>query len=118
MPENYTHALLRTAHTTDPQRATASLIATLQRRGRLKLLPKIKALLDREAVRAQRQPRELLVVAHAGDLKKARDASGLTSAPAFVDPTIIGGYQARVGDSLTDASFKKKLQDVYNRATA
>ena len=118
MPHNYTHALMHIVHTTEPKRAVSLLTDALRARGRLKLLPKMKALLVRESLRAERQPAAELFVAVESGEKSARAASGLQDAPLIIDPTIVGGYQARVGDTMTDASFKKQLQDLYNRATA
>ncbi len=118
MPENYTHALMHTAHTTDPQRAVALFADALRARGRMKLLPKVRALLVREALRASRQPHAELVVAFPDAEAASRKATGLDTAPVIVDETIVGGFQSRVGDVFTDASFKKHLQDLYNRATA
>ncbi|MBP9669694.1 MAG: F0F1 ATP synthase subunit delta [Candidatus Pacebacteria bacterium] len=110
--------MMHTAHTTDPQRAVSLFADALRARGRMKLLPKVRALLAREALRASKQPHAQIVVATADAEAAARKATGLEAAPVIVDETIVGGYQARVGDVFTDASFKKHLQDLYNRATA
>jgi len=118
MPENYTQALINLAAKTSPKEAADALVKNLEMRGRAKLLPRIAHALSRAAEKAAAQPEEVLVVAREKDAAHAHKASSLPEAKVLVDPTIVGGWQARKGSTLTDASFKKQLKDLFNRVTA
>lgn len=109
-----------------PKEAIAQLHWALQRAGRENLLPRIAHAFKRVALRHARRNEIVLSVARTKDGEKAKRevkeilaeldarAGDLT---LRVDDTLIGGWRLEGRERLHDASFKKQLLSLYNRAT-
>lgn len=101
-----------------PKAATKALVDLLEKHGRMKVLPKVFHSLSRALQHAHTTPRTTVTVAHEKDAGHAKKVSGLHDAAVKVDETLVGGWRAYSENTLTDASYKKQLQDLYKRATA
>ncbi len=118
MEQKYAHALRKLAEGgIAPQDAVAAVARALEARGRGGLLSRVGKAFARLAVRAARRKRKTLIVARESDAAAARAASGFAEAETIIDDSLIGGWRLEEGDTLTDASYKKYLLDMYNRAT-
>ena len=109
-----------------PKEAVAKIRETLEKRGRLSILPKVGRAFARIAARESAKRAVVLSVA------KEKDAAGATremkdifremgieagDVEVRLDETLIGGWRLEGRERLHDASYKKYLLSVYNRAT-
>jgi F0F1-type ATP synthase delta subunit len=127
MENTYAEALWEmTKKGIDAKKAVAALRELLERYGRAALLPRIGRAFMRIAAREERKSMVLLSVAREKDARKAehaaaealRDAGATAKDVAVhVDDSLIGGWRLEGRERLLDASYKKYLLDVYNRAT-
>ncbi|MBI4094024.1 F0F1 ATP synthase subunit delta [Candidatus Kaiserbacteria bacterium] len=111
---------------TTPKQAVAKLRDYLAGRGRINLLPRIGRALLRIAARERGKRAVVLSVAAKKDTAKAeREARQLLQelgadsgdVEIHVDDSLIGGWRLEGRECLVDASFKKSLLSIYNRAT-
>ncbi|MBI4079859.1 F0F1 ATP synthase subunit delta [Candidatus Kaiserbacteria bacterium] len=109
-----------------PKKAVAKLKVYLEARGRVNLLPKIARAFARIAARERARSAVMISVARQKDVAKAeREARailtelGATAADLDVrlDDSLVGGWRLEGRERLVDASFKKSLLSIYNRAT-
>ena len=107
--------------------AVAKIREALEKRGRMSLLPKIGRAFARIAAREGAKRAVVLSVAHEKDaavamreMKDVLSEMGVESDDVEVrlDETLIGGWRLEGRERLHDASYKKYLLSVYNRATA
>lgn len=112
--ESYMHAVRTIAARHSPSEAAHMLRTALMQRGRQKLMARIVRALIREQERVEAAV-PTVVVAKASDAPRAKKESGLHAPRVVVDATIIGGWRAYTQNTLTDASFKSHLKDIYNR---
>ena len=127
MEHQYAQALWRIVEKgKTPKDAVANLRKVLERHGRMRLLSKIGRAFARIAARESDKRAVVLSVAHAKDeagakraakeALRAMDSSAL-EAEVRLDSTLIGGWRLEGRERLVDASFKKYLLSLYNRAT-
>lgn len=86
---------------------TKKFVSYLKKRGHLSLLPRIVRALER----SHTQGRVVLVASQdavTGAHKKFPDAS------VVVDPKVVGGYIVRDGSTVTDASYRNALVQLYH----
>lgn len=127
MYENYAHALYTMVEAgLKPKEAVEKLREKLVAEGRENLLPHIARAFVRIAEREMNKQQVVLSVAREKDENKAKreakdilkelgaDASDLS---IRIDETLIGGWRLEGREHLHDASFKKQLLSLYNRAT-
>lgn len=109
-----------------PKEAVAKIHEALERRGRASLLPKVGRAFARIAARESAKRAVVLSVANEKDaagakreLKHVLDEMGVEAGDIEVclDETLIGGWRLEGRERLYDASYKKSLLSVYNRAT-
>ncbi len=109
-----------------PKEAVEALRQLLVRRGRETLLPKIGRAFARIAQREQVGTGVVLTAARESDHHVAhREAESFLSAMGVdardvtmrTDESLIGGWRLEGRERLVDASFKKQLLSLYNRAT-
>jgi F0F1-type ATP synthase delta subunit len=111
----------------EPKKAVSALYEHLKLRGREALMPRIAKAFERLAARDDGKNTVTLTVAHEKDAHKAKShirdmLKKFQVAEADVairlDGSLIGGWRLEGKESLVDASFKKSLLEMYNRATA
>jgi F0F1-type ATP synthase delta subunit len=127
MHETYAQALWQMIEREEkPKNAVAKLRANLELQGREELLPRIAKAFARIAQRFEAQNGLVLTVAREKDERAAlREAKRLllemkiesNDVATKVDDSIIGGWRLEGRGLLMDASFKKDLLALYNRAT-
>jgi F0F1-type ATP synthase delta subunit len=127
MEHAYAQALWTTVERgATPAKAVGALRTTLERQGRLALLPKIGHAFRRIAERQQQRTGISLFVASEKDAKSAANAAAGAieklgaHAKEFdvkVDGSLIGGWRLEGAGILVDRSFKKQLLDMYQRVT-
>lgn len=109
-----------------PAGAVRALQETLTRLGRASLLPKIGRAFARLAQRDQARSGVTLSIARKGDERAAQRAVkkilsdmqvAMKEVSTDIDETLIGGWRLEGKERLVDASFKKSLLHMYNRAT-
>lgn len=109
-----------------PKEAVAELREVLTRLGRITLLPKIARAFARIAARDSARNNVVLSIAHKKDERGAkRDVKQFLSdvgaeprdVTVTMDDSLIGGWRLEGNERLVDASFKKHLLSMYNRAT-
>lgn len=83
------------------------VLAYMKLRGHLSLLPKIVRALEREP-----ETQSTVVVAHEKDISKFKKK--YPDARVEVDPKLVGGYIARSGTTVTDASYRHVLVQLYH----
>lgn len=128
MEQAYAQALWKMlANGADHKKAIHALHEQLKAHGRAALMPRIARAFARIADRELAKSTLVLTVAREKDAHKAEkeakgvleqlrlDASGLKKQ---VDDSLIGGWRLEGGGVLVDASYKKHLLDMYNKATA
>jgi len=114
---SYAQALWKMAEKgTDPKKAVSSLSESLKKNGRAELMPRILRAFKRLAQLEEKGKRARIWVARDKDAHSAMKASGAGEADVCVDESLIGGWRLEKGETLIDASFKKMLLDMYNRA--
>lgn len=99
-------------------KAVEKLVANLAARGRLKLLPLIRAELAASEARKKKSSAARLEVAREEDkaaAKKAASEAGIDADIVVVNPTLIRGWRARKGGMQIDRSGKRALVDLYRR---
>jgi len=110
-----------------PHEAVKKLREALQRAGRETLLPKIGRAFARIATREGKRSAVTLTVAHAKDERGALSAAkdflkeidvAAKDVEVIVDENLVGGWRLEGREHLVDASFKKHLLSIYNRATS
>ena len=126
-PEPYAQALWQMLERGAKAKETiAKLRTTLERQGRASLLPKIARAFARIAARESRKNIVTLSIARAKDEHGARKAVAqflreMDVLPKDIrvetDEDLIGGWRLEGKEQLVDASFKKHLLSLYNRAT-
>lgn len=126
-PEPYAQALSRMLEKgAKPKELIAKLREILKRQGRTNLLPKIARVFARIAARESRKNTVTLSVARTKDERDAHTAikgflKEMDVSPKDVavktDENLIGGWRLEGRGQLVDASFKKHLLSLYNRAT-
>ncbi|MCE9541079.1 F0F1 ATP synthase subunit delta [Candidatus Kaiserbacteria bacterium] len=109
----------------DHRKAVTALRDILQSHGRTALLPRVAKAFERIAEREAKRTDIVLTVAREADERRAHtqvkealselqiDSKSLKTR---VDPTIVGGWRLEGNGVLVDASYKKALLDMYNRA--
>lgn len=112
MKEAYAHALVHLAEKHGAQKAVAEISTLLEKKGRRGILPALRTLLQREALRRAQYPAREVVVAHKDDAKAFSDEH----TQVRIDKTIIGGHRVREKDTLHDRSYKSQLLNLYQRA--
>ncbi len=109
-----------------PKEALHALHESLMRSGRQGLLPKIGRAFAKIAERDQARTNIVLTVAREKDehtaQKEAKDILSKMNIDSVdvtgrVDDSLIGGWRLEGRERLVDASFKKQLLTLYNRAT-
>lgn len=83
------------------------VLAYMKHRGHLSLLPKVLRVLERE-----REVGDTVVVASEKDVSKMKKKFPDTRVE--VDPKLVGGYIARSGSTVTDASYRHALVQLYH----
>lgn len=126
MEQAYAQALWRAVEGgLEPKKAVRALKDRLEAVGRARLLSRIGKVFERIAERETRRTRTTLSVADEKDearaKKEARELLGKDGLPKDtemrVDENLIGGWRLEGNGQLLDASFKKNLLSIYNRAT-
>lgn len=128
MENEYAQALWETIQKGKvPHEAVRALHAYLLEKGRVALMPRIALAFRRIAERERARSGTTLSVARATDEHAAlRETKDLLSemdvsqgdVEVRVDESLVGGWRLEGRETLVDASFKKNLLDMYNRATA
>ena len=126
-PEPYAQALWQMLERGAKAKETiAKLRVILERQGREALFPKIARAFARIAARENRKNTVTLWIARARDEHGARKAVAqflkeMNVLPKDIrvktDEDLIGGWRLEGREHLVDASFKKHLLSLYNRAT-
>lgn len=125
MEHEYATALMQLVNKgKTPKRAVAILHEHLLRKGRVALLLRIARACTHLAVREHAKQAVTLFFARKKDTRAKKSAHAalktLDIAPsateARVDNTLIGGWRVEGRGKVLDASFKKILLDVYDRA--
>ncbi len=122
MTEQYAQALYTAAHQegADPKALVAHLRSSLEKQGRVKLLPGILHKLTQiEARQAKLMP--LVEVAHAGESAGALKGAahyGIHAEHTHVNPSLIKGWRATGNGKLIDHSAKRSLIELYRSITA
>lgn len=109
-----------------PKEAVHALREILVAHGRQNLMPKIAHAFRRIAEKQSQRTGIVLSIAHEKDERNAKknvreiltamktEANDLT---VKLDDSLIGGWRLEGREMLVDASFKKQLLTLYNRAT-
>ncbi|MEN9561679.1 MAG: hypothetical protein RIQ56_952 [Candidatus Parcubacteria bacterium] len=119
MERNYAMALWKSIERgNNPKAAVSALIQSLQTHGRSALLPRVIAAFKRVSERELRRNETRVLVADQKDALDAMKAAGVSQAEVCVDASLIGGWRIERSETLIDASYKKMLLDMYNRATS
>ncbi len=110
-----------------PGKAVHALRDKLVADGRQELLPRIGKAFARIAETELKRSGAFLTVARESDARTAeKEAKEVLaklkieskSLKTVVDDSLIGGWRLEAGDHLVDASHKKQLLDIYNKAVA
>jgi len=99
----------------DEAKAVEKLVANLAERGRLKLLPLIRAELAASAARKKlTAPRiEAASEKEKHEAFQGAKAAGIEASEVTVNPKLIRGWRARAGSIQVDRSGKRALVDLY-----
>lgn len=127
MEEKYAQALWRMVEDgVKPKEAVSKLRVILAKHRRERLLPRIGRAFERIAAREASKQKVTLSIAHkkeeAKAMREAKEALREMDAEArdvevVLDETLVGGWRLEGREHLVDASFKKHLLALYNRAT-
>lgn len=110
-----------------PHDAVRALHGKLKSEGREALFPRIAGAFSRLAAQEHTRESVTLTVAdkpHEHSARKevftspARSHLAEKEIEVRIDPTLIGGWRLEGHEHLVDASYKKYLLDIYNKATA
>ncbi len=117
-PEIYARAIYELANEgKDAGAVVEGVKKSLIKRGALKLLPQILNMY-KHLVLKNANNRAVLIVASEMDKKLIEKHSFYEKdMQVRIDPNIVGGYRIEKQGKLTDASFKSKLLQIYERAT-
>lgn len=117
LAERYTAALIRALDAADSKehgKLVDNFIAHLKAQHHEKLLPRIVALLKQQRAKHE----VVLTVAQQKDIARAQKESGASKdIHTVVDPRLIGGWHLKSKHTLTDASYKTALIDLYRTIT-
>jgi F0F1-type ATP synthase delta subunit len=125
MHHDYVQAVIAVLATgAKPETVLTNLKSVLDRRGHVRLLPRIMRALERELARLQTVGVPTLTVARASDATSAL-AKSLVRELALddaalrivVDETIVGGAKLRANSQEIDASYKTALITLYQSIT-
>ena len=86
------------------------VVAYMKSKGHLSLLPQVLNILERGT-----GDTDVVRVARKEDLHLVEKK--FPGATMVVDPTIVGGYLARKGSKLIDATYRKTLVTIYRNTT-
>lgn len=118
MEKKYAQALFDLlSYGSKPDIAVAAIARVLAARGRLGLLRRVGAEYVRMSERHAHRSRVVLTVARADDAVQARHAAHVPNAEIGIDSTLIGGWRLEKSGVLVDASYKRYLLELFNRAT-
>lgn len=113
-------AALSAAH--PATRAALAMIIAADRAGELKAIADEVA--EQAATRRDAEVAEVFVAQPIDDAKKAALTAALErttgkklDVKVIVDPSVIGGVRAKIGDSVIDGSLAKRLDDLRTRVT-
>ncbi len=110
----------------DAKLAVHAIHDRLEKEGRASLMPRVGHAFARIAEREVRKTDYTLSVAREGDIthakKEMRALTGelgidVDNLKTQVDDTLIGGWRLEGNERLVDASYKKKLLDLYTNVT-
>lgn len=118
LPEDRRKAILTELLGDRAHPTTVRLLAFLVDQGRIKDLPKIvTALAERAAARRRKAVAEVRAAVPLDEAQRARLAEALSAATGkdvelkvLIDPSVIGGVVARVGDEVIDGTVRRKLE--------
>lgn len=109
----------------NPKTAVSELHTALKKQGRTQLMPRIARAFKRVAERDAARNTVRLYVAGANthaktSAKHALEAMSVDAKDVEVieDATLIGGWRLEGREQLYDASYKKKLLELYRRVTS
>ncbi|MDO8552681.1 MAG: F0F1 ATP synthase subunit delta [bacterium] len=109
-----------------PKAAVKRLCEVLGARGRLGLLPKIARSFSILSSRDRSKNSVVLKVARSSDAKHALKEAGtflkdagikLGDVRTDVEESLIGGWRLEAGELLRDASYKRRLLDIYENVS-
>lgn len=83
------------------------VLAYMKHRGHLSLLPKVVKVLEREP-----ETGDVVVVAHEKEVSKFKKK--YPDARIEVNPMLVGGHIVRSGTTITDASYRHALVQLYH----
>lgn len=110
----------------DAKDAVHAIHKRLEKEGRAILMPRVAHAFSRIAERESRKRDYTLTVARESDLTHARkEVKAYTSEMGIdiedlktqVDDSLIGGWRLEGNERLVDASYKRRLLDLYNGVT-
>lgn len=87
------------------------VLAYMKAKGHLTLLPQVARLIEREKEGAG----DSVLVAKEKDAADAKRR--FPGAKVVIDPRVVGGYLAKVGGTVVDATYRKALVSIYKHAT-
>lgn len=118
MEQKYAQALVHLIENgIKPSEAVAAVAKALKARGREALLPRVARAFESLAHKHVARSAAVITVARERDGESARAEAQAPDALVRVDETLIGGWRLEKGGVLVDASYKKHLLEMYNRAT-
>jgi len=111
--KNYAQALKQALYKEDDfEKIWQNFLMVLKKRGVLKLLPKILAVLEKDL--NQKSERKLLTIATEKDRENIIIKNNIApEVQVKVDNSILGGYRLESPGELLDASYKTKLLELY-----
>ena len=90
---------------TDPKKVISYMI----HKGHRSLLPQVLTILERGE-----DAGDTVTVAHDKDAHKIK--SRFPGAKIVIDPSVVGGYLAKTGSTIVDATYRKALVTIYKNA--
>jgi F0F1-type ATP synthase delta subunit len=110
----------------EPKKAVHALRDMLAREGRSELLPRVARAFQRIALEQSKKTDVVLTVATEGDITAAKKHThdliaefGVTphDVQTRIDGSLIGGWRLEGKEKLIDASYKRRLLDLFSRVT-
>ena len=129
MHEAYAHALHASSKgvgANEQTKLVESFIGLLTRRGHMALLPKIVRSLQDIETRSKKDTSLLVTLSDHAHLKRFEEDIVRTEKEVFgdshkrtisVDPSLVGGFVLKKGDTRVDASYKSHLLSFFNIVT-
>lgn len=122
MEHSYAQALWRLIDAgNDPKEAVRRIHESLEKSGRVALMPRIARAISRIAERAVRSRPTLTIASETDRNAKVAEARTKLSIPeetiVRIDESLVGGWRYEERGRLVDTSYKGQLLDIYNRAT-